>query len=159
MKIFLLTCNNEQDFFSVDHSIKCVSKNLKQLQSLLQRIEKLQLNNISYDIKELILPDSNQIFVPFLYYSDMNSFHSQYFIKFSTSEKMNTDFYYHWISKIFSIHNDDKENLSIQHFTVINSLTKQDIINIVSEHCNDYQEKELRLKLILKGQYDFSLDY
>ena len=77
MKIFLLTCNNEQDSFSVDNSVKCVSKNLKQLQHLLQRIEKLQLNNISYDIKELVLPDSNNIHIPFLSYSDMNSYHSQ----------------------------------------------------------------------------------
>tara|TARA_Y100000588_G_scaffold48899_1_gene46037 strand:+ start:7059 stop:7538 length:480 start_codon:yes stop_codon:yes gene_type:complete len=159
MKVFLLTCNNEQDSFSVDNSVKCVSKNLKQLQHLLQRIEKLQLNNISYDIKELILPDSDTVFIPFLYHSDLNSFHSQYFLKFSTSEKMNIDFYYHWISKDYSIHDNDKEDLSIQSFSVLDSLTKQDIINIVSEHCNDYQEKELRLKLISKGQYDFSLDH
>ena len=132
---------------------------MKQLQHLLQRIEKLQLNNISYDIKELILPDSDTVFIPFLYHSDLNSFHSQYFLKFSTSEKMNIDFYYHWISKDYSIHDNDKEDLSIQSFSVLDSLTKQDIINIVSEHCNDYQEKELRLKLISKGQYDFSLDH
>lgn len=159
MKVFLLTCNNEQDSFSVDNSVKCASKNLKQLQHLLQRIEKLQLNNISYDIKELTLPDSNEIFIPFLYYSDINSFHSQYFYKFSTSEKMNNDFYYHWISQDYSIHDNDKEDLSIQSFTVFDSLTKQNIIDIVSEHCPDYQAKELRLKLISKGQYDFSLDY
>lgn len=159
MKVFLLTCNNEQDSFSVDNTVKCVSKNLKQLQHLLQRIEKLQLNNISYDIKELVLPDSNNIYIPFLSYSDMNSYHSQYFLKFATADKMNVDFYSHWISQDYSLHNDDKEYISIQPFSVLNSLTKQDIINIVSEHCNDYQEKELRLKLISNGQYDFSLDY
>lgn len=159
MKVFLLTCNNEQDSFSVDNSIKCISKNLKQLQYLLQRIKKLQLNNISYDIKELILPDSKLVHIPFLSYSDMNSFHSQYFLKFSTSEKMNVEFYSHWISQEYSLHNDDKEYISIQSFTVIDSLTKQDIFNILSEHCYDYQQKELRLKLISKGQYDFTLDY
>lgn len=158
MKIFLLTCNNEQDSFSVDNSVKCVSKNLKQLQNLLQRIEKLQLNNISYDIKELVLPDSNNVHIPFLSYSDMNSYHSQYFLKFATADKMNIDFYSHWISKDYLLY-EGKEYISIQSFSVLDSLTKQDIINIVSEHCNDYQEKELRLKLISKGQYDFSLDY
>ena len=103
MKVFLLTCNNEQDSFSVDNSVKCVSKNLKQLQHLLQRIEKLKLFNISYSIEELTLPDSNEIFIPFLYYSDINSFHSQYFLKFSTSEKMNTDFYYQKIAKTYRV--------------------------------------------------------
>lgn len=159
MKFFLLTCNNEQDSFSVDNSIKCISKNLKQLQYLLQRIKKLQINNISYDIKELILPDSKHVYIPFLSYSDMNSFHSQYFLKFSTSDKMNVDFYFHSISQDYTLHNDDKEYISIQSFTVFDSLNKQNINDILSEHCYNYQDKELRLKLISKGQYDFNLDY
>lgn len=159
MKVFLLTCNNEQDYHLIDHSIKCVSKNLKQLQSLLLRIEKLQLNNIYYDIKELTLPNSNNIHIPFLSYSDMNSFHYQHFLKFSTPDKMNVDFYSHSISQDYTLHNDDKEYISIQSFTVFDSLNKQNINDILSEHCYNYQDKELRLKLISKGQYDFNLDY
>lgn len=157
MKSYALCYSESLHCNSNSEEVVILSRNLVQLKSILERINALGLKSRDYSVNEIILPVSDDIFIPTIKSSDYDFYLSIYFLEFATHELQSDVFYSHWVSTQFEV--SEPNDIKVEKFTVYNSLTKDQIHNILVDYDSNYKEVEEKNNLIKRGNYDFSKDY
>jgi hypothetical protein len=157
MKSYALCYSESLHCNSNSEEVVILSRNLVQLNSILERINALGLNFRDYSVHEIILPISDNIFIPIVKSSGYDFHFSRYFLEFATHDLQNDGFYSHWVSTQFKVSEDD--DIKVEKFTIYSSLTKEQIHNILADYDSSYKEVEKKNNLIKRGKHDFSKEY